>query len=76
MKANIRLGLAAGECVRNDRAAAGEPISWLGTRALVAYASIAALVTASVLLERPAPRLRPPADGYRDPPGHLRRHQY
>lgn len=61
MKANIRLGLAAGECVRNDRELAEEPISWLGTRALVAYASIAALVTASVLLERPAPRLRPPA---------------
>lgn len=54
MRANIRLGLEAGECVREDAA----PYPWLGMRSMVAYASIAALVFASVLLvERPAPRM-------------------
>ncbi|MFB3828301.1 MAG: zf-HC2 domain-containing protein [Bryobacteraceae bacterium] len=57
MKANIRLGLEAGECVRaQPEALTG---SWLGGRALVAYASVAALFFAGVLLERPAPRPMP-----------------
>ena len=56
MKANIRLGLAAGECVRetgnlNRR----EPVA--GWRAVVAFGSIAALIAAGVTLERPAPAL-------------------
>jgi hypothetical protein len=62
MKANIRLGLAAGECVR-DREPAPHPGSLLGTRELVSYASILALVTASFLLERPTPRLPKIAEG-------------
>jgi hypothetical protein len=39
----------------------GAAVSWMGTRALVTYASIAALVAGSVLLERPAPHARVPA---------------
>jgi len=54
MKANIRLGLEAGECVRGPQPA---PVSWFGVRAVVAYASVAVLVFGSFLLvERPAPR--------------------
>lgn len=56
MKANIRLGLAAGECVREPRAATPGR-SLFSSRALVSYASIAALVVASLLLERPAPKV-------------------
>jgi hypothetical protein len=52
MKANIRLGLAAGECVRTGPA----PFAWLsGARALTACASIIALVATGLLLQRPAP---------------------
>lgn len=53
MKANIHLGLAAGECVRHSRAYAAS--SWLGMRAAVACASVALLLLASMWLERPAP---------------------
>lgn len=56
MKANIRLGLAAGECVREHEY---EPVtrrSLFGSRALITYASIAALLVAGLLLERPVPR--------------------
>jgi hypothetical protein len=56
MKANIRLGLAAGECVRESRAAS-HGRSLFGSRALVSYASIAALLVASLLLERPVPKV-------------------
>ena len=56
MKANIRLGLAAGECVREPRRRAVARVRWFGSRALVSYASIAALLVASVLLERPVPQ--------------------
>lgn len=58
MKANIRLGLAAGECVRREQEAGKDGLSWLGPRAVVTYASVAALLAASVLLERPVPRQR------------------
>jgi hypothetical protein len=53
MKANIHVGLAAGECVRNSRAFAASPL--LGMRAAVACASVAVLLLAGMLLERPAP---------------------
>jgi anti-sigma factor RsiW len=53
MKANIRLGLEAGECVTLP---AG-PRVFLSLRALAACASLAALLVASVFLEQPAPRL-------------------
>jgi hypothetical protein len=63
MRANIRLGLAAGECVRDGKTEVAGRRSLFGIRALVSYASIAALVAASLLLERPAPKLWTPADG-------------
>jgi len=53
MKANIRLGLAAGECVRNSSAEPGRAFS--GFRAAVALAGIAALLVFGITLERPAP---------------------
>jgi Putative zinc-finger len=52
MRANIRLGLEAGECVNPHLA----PRLIFSPRALAAYASLAALLVASVFLERPAPR--------------------
>jgi hypothetical protein len=52
MKANIRLGLAAGDCVRT--AESSEP--WFtGARPVIALASVAALLVTCVVLERPAP---------------------
>ncbi len=55
MRANIRLGLAAGECVRG----AGESKSRIhfGWRAAVAMASITAIVVTGVILDRPHPRI-------------------
>ena len=54
MKANIRLGLAAGECVRSE--APSGVLAWIpGTRALTACASLMALLAAGLYLQRPAP---------------------
>src|SRR5215472_3808687 len=53
MKANIRVGLAAGECIRDTRQPLAEGFS--GMRAALACASVAALLLAGLLLERPAP---------------------
>ena len=52
MKANIRLGLEAGECVNPH------PVTRMvfSPRALAACLSLAALLVVSVFLERPAPR--------------------
>lgn len=59
MKANIRLGLTAGECVGPEPAAG--PLAWMsGVRTLVASASVMALVAAGLFLQRPAPM--PPAE--------------
>lgn len=56
MKANIRLGLAAGECVRVEPAA--DSRGWLGgARALVACTTVAILVVTGLVLERPQPRV-------------------
>ena len=57
MRANIRLGLAAGECVRGERAARPfAPFGVLsGTRGLTACASVTALVAAGLFLQRSAP---------------------
>lgn len=52
MKANIRLGLAAGECVRADEPAGAGGI-WSGARVGVALASVAVLLATGVALERP-----------------------
>jgi anti-sigma factor RsiW len=54
MKANIRLGLAAGECVRTEKPLRESPL-FTGMRAAVAFASVVALVVAGMALERPAP---------------------
>lgn len=54
MRANIRLGLAAGECVRGEPAAG--VLAWMsGARALAACAGVMALVAAGLFLQRPAP---------------------
>lgn len=55
MKANIRLGLAAGECVRAGDPPLRDTPLFAGARALVAVASIAALMVTGIMLERPAP---------------------
>jgi len=56
IKANIRLGLEAGECVRT----AEMPLrraSMSGWRAAVAFASVVVLVGGCLVLERPAPMM-------------------
>lgn len=50
MRANIRLGLSAGECVR---AVEGKRSLHFGWRPLVALTSIAALAITGIILERP-----------------------
>jgi len=44
MKANIRLGLAAGECVRTGQAPWRETPLFTGARAAVAFASVVVLL--------------------------------
>lgn len=65
MKANIRLGLAAGECVRGQRTA--DPLGlfgiFSGARTLAAGASVIALVTMGLFLERPTPPAPPAIAG-------------
>lgn len=59
MRANIRLGLAAGECVRPVEKAGWMP--WrAGWRVAVAMASITALAVTGLMLERPRPLLEQP----------------
>lgn len=54
MKANIRLGLAAGECVRGEAPLLAS--RWFtGARAAVACAAIAVLIFTGIVLERPQP---------------------
>jgi hypothetical protein len=50
MRANIRLGLSAGECVRPNESKSGLRMGW---RPAVAMASIAALAVTGIILERP-----------------------
>ena len=54
MRANIRLGLAAGECVRSETALQTD-WRFRGARPAVALASVVALLVTGVILERPAP---------------------
>jgi hypothetical protein len=56
MKANIRLGLAAGECVRADDLPLRESPLFTNARAAVALASVLVLLVTGLVLERPAPR--------------------
>jgi hypothetical protein len=55
MRANIRLGLAAGECVRAGDPPLRETPLFTGARAVVAFASIVALLVTGIILEHPAP---------------------
>lgn len=54
MKANIRLGLAAGECVRAEEKPLRQSL-FSGARAAVAVASVVALLVTGFVLEHPAP---------------------
>jgi hypothetical protein len=58
MRANIRLGLAAGECVRESEEAAAEiePSPLFNTaRAVVAFAGVFTLIVTGLVLEHPGP---------------------
>jgi hypothetical protein len=55
MKANIRLGLAAGECVRAASPPLREMPFFTRARAAVAVASVMVLVGTGLVLQRPAP---------------------
>ena len=53
MRANIRLGLEAGECVNPP----ARTVGFFGARSLAACGSLAVLLIAALWLERPAPRV-------------------
>jgi hypothetical protein len=57
MRANIRLGLSAGECVR-EAAEAPRPV-WLfnGARVAIALASVIAVLVTGVVLQHPTPSI-------------------
>ena len=55
MKANIRLGLAAGECVRTGQTPLRETPLFTRARAVVAFASVVVLLVTGLVLEHPAP---------------------
>ena len=55
IKANVRLGLEAGECVRAAEMPLRRSASMAGWRAAVAFASVVVLVGGCMVLERPAP---------------------
>ena len=61
MKANIHLGIAAGECVRSGERPLRTPL-FTGARAIVALASVAALLVTGIVLEHPAPVTTATAD--------------
>jgi hypothetical protein len=58
MKANIRLGLAAGECVRGNSESHSRRSLFSGPRAAVALASMVAMLVTGLVLEHPIPRPR------------------
>jgi hypothetical protein len=57
MRANIRLGLAAGECVRSSERPLRDSPLFSGARATLALASVLALMVTGLMLEGPAPRI-------------------
>lgn len=57
MRANIRLGLAAGECVRSSGQPWHDGPLFTGARATLALASVLALMVTGLMLEGPAPRM-------------------
>jgi len=56
MKANIRLGLAAGECVGAEPVTGRDTPLFAGARAAAAFASVLVLLIGGIVLERPAPK--------------------
>lgn len=63
MKANIRLGLSAGECVRTGPAPLRDHPWFQGMRTAVAFASVLILVVTGLFLERPQPHPASQAKG-------------
>ena len=57
MRANIRLGLAAGECVQRSAPLVRDSPLFTGARVTLALASVLALMVTGLMLERPAPRM-------------------
>ena len=57
MRGNIRVGLAAGECVRPSRQAERDTPLFSGARATLALASVLALMVTGLVLEGPTPRM-------------------
>jgi hypothetical protein len=57
MSANIRLGLAAGECVREGAGPARRFPLFVSARAAVALAGVVALLVTGLVLERPTPSI-------------------
>jgi hypothetical protein len=57
MQANIRLGLAAGECVRESPSPREFGAWFTGLRAALAVASLTAVAAAVMVLQRPAPAM-------------------
>jgi hypothetical protein len=57
MRANIRLGLAAGECIRESDPVIHQSrrFSISAPRTFVAFASVCAMLVAAMVLEKPAP---------------------
>ncbi|SPE38041.1 Anti-ECFsigma factor, ChrR [Candidatus Sulfopaludibacter sp. SbA3] len=55
MKANIRLGLAAGDCVRTGETPLRDTRWFSGVRLAVACTGVAALIVTGVVLRRPQP---------------------
>ena len=58
MKANIRLGLEAGECVRAGETPLRDTPIFSGLRTAVAMASIVVLLVTGIMLERPTPHAK------------------
>ena len=56
MRANIRLGLEAGECVRAGEPRLRETRLYTGARAVIAMASVAALLVTGVAIQHPTPK--------------------
>jgi hypothetical protein len=56
MKANIRLGLSAGECVRAEPTPLRDTPLFAGARAAVALASVLVLLITGLALQHPAPK--------------------
>jgi hypothetical protein len=59
MRANIHLGLAAGECVRPGVRSFRDSPLFTGARATLALASVLVLTVTGLMLEGPAPRMAP-----------------